>query len=257
MPTPTTSADTVHDQAIADPAPSRTLLRTSAGLMFGGVAAAFAVTQLHPAHEAPNDHHAAFAEYAASHSWIMVHLGQFAAGLVIIVGILGLLRALRPGRAPSLLTRAAEMAAVLTASVLAVLQAVDGVALKHAVDSLATVPADLQEAAFHDAEIVRWIEWSMAGYYRIAIGLTMVLVGLAVTRSRILPRWAALFALVSGLAFIADGIDVSNSGFAGTSIWSLGSWAGLILFAAAATAASWWPHRPRAGRARTAADVHS
>jgi hypothetical protein len=203
------------------------------------------VTQFHPAHAAPNDHHAAFAEYAASDNWIMVHLGQFAAGVVLIVGILGLLQALQPSNARSLLTRAAEMAAIVPAAVLAVLQAVDGVALKHAVESLATVPADLHAAAFHDAETIRWIEWSMAGYYRIVFGLTLALLGVAVTRSRALPRWTAVPALVAAAAFVIDGIAVSNIGFAGTSVANLTSWAGLALFALSTTAAAWWRHNNR------------
>ena len=116
---------------------ARQALRTATTLILVGIAAEYVVTDFHPAHEAPNDHHAVFAEYAASDSWIAVHLGQFAAGMLIIVGILGLLRALRPADGSTLLTRAGEAAAVVTASVLAMLQAVDGVALKHAVDSLA------------------------------------------------------------------------------------------------------------------------
>jgi hypothetical protein len=219
---------------------TRTPLRAGSTLILTGVAAALVVTQFHPAHASPNDHHAAFAEYAASTTWIEVHVGQFAAGLVVIAGILGLLQALHPATPRSLLIRAAEMAATVTAAVLAVLQAVDGVSLKHAVDFLATVPADLHAAAFHDAETVRWIEWSMAGYYRIAFGITLALLGLAVTRSHVLPRWTAVPALVSGVAFIIDGIAVSKIGFAGTSVANLTSWAGLALFAAITTAISWW-----------------
>ena len=135
------------------------------------------------------------------------------------------------------------MAAIVTAAVLAVLQAVDGVALKHTVDSLATVAADLQAPAFHDAEIVRWIEWSMAGYYRIVFGLTLALLGLAVTRSRALPRWTAVPALVAAVAFVVDGITVSNLGFAGTNVASLTSWATLALLAAVTTGAAWWRRR--------------
>jgi hypothetical protein len=184
---------------------ARQALRTATTLILVGIAAEYIVTDFHPAHEAPNDHHAVFAEYAASDSWIAVHLGQFAAGMLIIVGILGLFRALSPRLGSTPLTRAGEAAAILTASVLAVLQGIDGVALKHAVDSLAAAPAALHDAAFHDAEIVRWMEWSMAGYYRIAFGLTAVLIGVAVARSRALPHWTAAPALVSGVAFV--GLD--------------------------------------------------
>ena len=58
------------------------------------------MTTLHAAHENPNNHHAVFAEYAASGNWIAVHLGQFAAGLVVIAGIITLLRVLRPTSGP-------------------------------------------------------------------------------------------------------------------------------------------------------------
>ena len=236
-----TSASTL-DPPATDVRAARARLRTGTTLILAGVVAALVVTQFHPAHAAPNDHHAAFTEYAASASWIMVHLGQFAAGLVLLVGVLGVLRALQPGTARSLLTRAAELAATVTAAVLAVLQAVDGVALKHTVDSLATVAADLQAPAFHDAEIVRWIEWSMAGYYRIVFGFTLALLGQAVARSRALPRWTAGPALVAAVAFVVDGITVSNLGFAGTTVANLTSWAGLALFAAITSGAAWWRH---------------
>jgi hypothetical protein len=239
MRTPTTSPATTYAATSTDATSTRSALRKGSTLVLGGVIAAFAVTQFHPSHAAPNDHHAAFAEYAASDSWIMVHLGQFAAGLVLLAGVIGLARALEPVGARSLLTRTTELAATLTASVLAVLQAVDGVALKHTVDSLATVPAELRDAAFHDAETIRWIEWSMAGYYRIAVGLTFALLGLAVARARHLPRWTALPALVAGVAFVVDGISVSTIGFAGPSAAGLASWAGLALFGLLTTAAAW------------------
>jgi hypothetical protein len=220
-------------------------VRTATTLMIAGVIAEYVVTMFHPAHAAPNDHPAAFAEYAASHAWIPVHLGQFAAGLVIVLGFLALLRSLRPTSRSPLTIRAAEAAAVLTAAVSAALQAVDGIALKRAVDSLATVPAGLRDAAFHDAETVRWLEESMAAYFRLTLGLTLVMIGLAVVSSRRLPRWTAGFAVLSGLAFIADGIGVGYSGFAGATPANLVAWASFATFAVATTVAA-WAHRPHA-----------
>jgi len=220
---------------------SPTLLRIGTTLLLGGLVAEYGVTTLHPAHQNPNDHHAVFAEYAASDNWIAVHLGQFAAGMIVIAGIITLLRALRPPTGPSLLTRIAEAAAILTASAIAVLQGIDGFTLKHAVDSLASAPPGMHDAAFHDAEIVRWIEWAAAGYFRITLGLTIVLIGAAITRSRTLPRWSAPLALLAGLAFIADGVVVGTDGFT-ASVTNQVAWASLILFAITATAAAWWRH---------------
>jgi hypothetical protein len=220
-----------------DPAPGP--VRSATTVIVLGVIAEYVVTMFHPAHAAPNDHSAAFAEYASSRAWIPVHLGQFAAGLVIVAGFVAVLRALRPTSRWPLTIRLAEAAAVLTTAVLAVLQAVDGIALKRAVDSLAAAPTGLHDAAFRDAETVRWVEESMAAYYRLTLGLTLVLIGVAVVSSRALPRWTAAFAVLGGLAFIADGIGVGYSGFAGVSAPNLVSWASFAVFALTTTVAAW------------------
>jgi hypothetical protein len=234
---------TIIDPATARPTTTpRTALRTGSTLLLGGLVAEYVVTTFHASHENPNDHHAVFAEYAASDNWIAVHLGQFAAGLVVIAGIITLLRALRPSTGSALFTRVAEGAAILTAATIAVLQGIDGFTLKHAVDSLAVSPPDMHDAAFHDAEIVRWIEWAAAGYFRITLGLTVVLLSVAVVRSRALPRWSAPVALLAGFSFVADGVSVGTDGFTG-GVPNLVAWAALILFAVVATIAAWWRGR--------------
>ena len=237
----TTSIVTSPARPTTDPASDRATkdLRRATTLILAGVIAEFVVTLFHPSHAAPNDHHAAFAEYAESHAWIPVHLGQFAAGLLIILGFVALLRALEPTSRSPLTIHAGQAAAVLAAAVTAVLQAVDGIALKHAVDSLATAPAALQAAAFHDAETVRWVEWSMAAYYRMTIGLTLVIIGVAIVTARSLPRWTGVFAAVAGLAFVVDGVQVGYSGFAGSTVANLVSLAGLVAFGVVTTVASW------------------
>ena len=200
----TQSPTITTDTAVAvSPNASRGALRTGSTLLLGGLLAEYVVTSLHAAHENPNDHHAVFAEYAASDNWIAVHLGQFAAGLVVIAGIITLLRALRPSTGSVLFTRVAEGAAILTASMIAVLQGIDGFTFKHAVDSLAASPPDMHDAAFHDAEIVRWIEWAAAGYFRITLGSPWCC---WVSQSSDLahsPDGRAPLALLAGFAFIA------------------------------------------------------
>ena len=121
---------------------------------------------------------------------------------------------------------------------IAVLQGIDGFTLKHAVDSLAASPPEMHDAAFHDAEIVRCIEWAAASYFRITLGLTVVLLSVAVVRARALPRWSAPVALLAGFSFIADGITVGTDGFTG-GVPNLVAWAAFILFAVIATIAAW------------------
>ena len=198
------------------------MLRIGSTLLLGGLVAEYVVTSLHPAHQNPNDHHAVFAEYAASDNWIAVHLGQFAAGMIVIAGIITLLRALRPPTGPSLLTRIAEAAAILTASAIAVLQGIDGFTLKHAVDSLASAP---RERTTRRSTTPR----SSAG----SNGRRRLLPhhprphrcadrcrDHPLTHS---PRWSAPLALLAGLAFIADGVVVGTDGFTGgVPTWSPG-----------------------------------
>ena len=60
------------------------------------------------------------------------------------------------------------------------LQAIDGVTLKWAVDAWVTAPADLKAAAFTAAEVARWTEYATQSYSNILLGLTLVLYGLAI-----------------------------------------------------------------------------
>jgi len=95
----------------------------------------------------------------------------------------------------------------------------------------------------------------MAGYYRIAVGLTAVLIGVAVARARVLPRWTAAPALLSGVAFVTDGVNVSYQGFIGANPANLISLASFVLFAVAATVAAWWPPADRSGGTGVAAET--
>jgi Na+-transporting methylmalonyl-CoA/oxaloacetate decarboxylase gamma subunit len=84
----------------------------------------------------------------------------------------------------------------------------------------------------------------MASYYRLSLGLTLVLVGVAVAYSRQLPGWTAVFAVLAGLAFLTDGIGVAYSGFTDATVPNLVSWASLVIFAVTTAVAAWRrPHR--------------
>src|SRR5262245_28085398 len=134
---------------------ARAFLRLSAFLLLVGVVLSFVAGFLHPSHEKPNEHVAVFAEYAASTNWIAVHLGQFVGIAILIAGLVALYYALdvRSG-APMWLARFGAVAAVATLALYAVLQAVDGVALKHAVDAWSSAPDAEKAARFASAETI-------------------------------------------------------------------------------------------------------
>jgi len=96
----------------------------------------------HPAREDPMDNQAVFKEYANSDLWTTVHLGEYFGFLLLLGGFVALYYSVsaRPGTGSGLAPFALA-AAVTTAASFTVLQAVDGIALKRAVDAWAGAPA--------------------------------------------------------------------------------------------------------------------
>jgi hypothetical protein len=167
----------------------------------------------HPNREAPMDNPAVFTEYAQSDSWVAVHLAQWFATLLLVGGLVALYYSIttKP-EAAAAVARFGFAAALLTGASLTMLQAVDGVALKWAVDTWASAPADQEVAAFSAAAALRWTEYSLQSYSFILLGLTFILYGLAIALGTIYPRWLGWVAVGSGVAWIAHGLMVPYVG---------------------------------------------
>jgi hypothetical protein len=58
--------------------------------------------------------------------------------------------------------------------------AVDGVALKQAVDAWANAPAAEQAPRFASAETIRWLEWGVTSSTDFMVGLSLALFGLVI-----------------------------------------------------------------------------
>jgi hypothetical protein len=207
-------------------------------------------TQLHPAHENPMDNPAVFREYAQSDLWIAVHLGQFAGFLLIIGGLVALYFsiAIRPDAAAAV-ARFGLAAAITTGASFTILQAVDGVALKRAVDAWASAPSDQQAAAFAAAEAIRWIEIGVNSLSFSLVGLTFVIYGVALALVNDYPRWIGWLAVAAGIAHLIRGVGVAYQGF----VPSIAALIGLALLAlwTVVMAVSMWRQsnlRPVTGR---------
>jgi hypothetical protein len=95
--------------------------------------------------------------------------------------------------------------ATIAASTLSILQAVDGIALKRAVDSWFVAPPGEKMAAFRVAEGIRWTHTGMVG------------------------RWIGVIGIFAGAATIAAGVQVAYVGFASVNV-GLGVWAKVIYY---------------------------
>lgn len=189
----------------------RSTLRLTGVLLLGGFLLTIVATLFHPAgHE--DDHRAIFTKYADSDAWVTIHLVQFIGVLIALAGLLVLYRTLQLRGEVPLLARFAAGATIVTAGTWAVLQAVDGVALKQAVDAWADASGAQRAIRFADAETVRWLEWGVQSYFRVLLGLTFVLFGAAIVATRVVAGWLGWVAVLAGLLTAAIGIDVGYSG---------------------------------------------
>lgn len=174
----------------------------------------FVSTALHPSRAHPLDNPAIFTEYSQSDIWVADHFAQWLAVLLLFAGFLGLYYAIRTISGLGLgLARVGFGAAVLTTAAFTALQAVDGVALKWAVDAWASAPAAQKTAAFAAAQAVRWTEYGFQSYSNILLGLTLALYGLAMALGAVFPRWLGWLAIGSGVAWVIHGVMVPYVGF--------------------------------------------
>jgi len=130
--------------------------------------------------------------------------------LLALGGLVVLHQALRP-RAPTLSTFAAGLT-VATAAVWALLQAVDGITLKQAVDAWVAADGSDKAVRFADAEIVRWTEWGAQSYFRVLMGATLLVFGVAILVARLLAGWTGWVAILAGILSLSVGVDVGYSG---------------------------------------------
>ncbi len=186
---------------------------------FGALALPLAIivfvvaTAIHPSREDVMDNQAVFLEYAQSQSWIAVHLAQWVGVLLLFGGLVAVYYSItRRSETGAALARFGLAMAVLAAASLTMLQAVDGVALKWAVDAWASAPADQEAAALAAAEALRWTEYSLQSFSNILLGLTLVLYGLAIAVGSGYPRWLGWVSAGSGVAWIVHGLMVPYIG---------------------------------------------
>jgi hypothetical protein len=121
---------------------------------------------------------------------------------------------LRAAGQSRLLSHLAAAATVATGAIWAVLQGLDGVGLKQAVDAWQSASGTERAMHFAGAEIVRWLEWGFQSYFRVLLGLSFMLAGAAILGGRLVAGWLGWVVVLAGLMCAAIGVDVGYSGLA-------------------------------------------
>jgi hypothetical protein len=190
------------------------LLRLGAVTAVLGIALEVVMDGMHPSGADPNDSAAAFGEYARSETWTYVHIGQFLGALFVVLTLVALSRPLsRQSGLPGALAVVGAVTAVLVAAVFAVQMAVDGVALKAAVDRWAAASSADRATAFAVADGIRWVEKALSSFFHLANGLTLLALGLSVALGNRYRRALGWVGALAGAGFLAGGVVVARTGF--------------------------------------------
>src|SRR5919197_2584641 len=200
------------------------MLRMGSVAFIVGVIIVVVSTMLHPSREDPANHPLVFMEYANSNSWVAVHIGQFVGGIMVFGGGFGVLHSLLVRSESSVtytLSWIGFAVAIMTASAIAILQAVDGIALKMAVDSWAAAPTEEKDIKFRIAEGIRWIEYGSNSIFRILQGTVAIIFGVAILKSMLLSRWIGGSGVLVDAISIMAGIEVDYVGFGYTNFVGL------------------------------------
>jgi len=196
----------------------RSLLQISSIALIVGAIIVIVSTILHASTEDPTNHVLVFTTYANDDSWIEVHIGQFVGVIMVFAGgfvVLFRLLIQSESSSASVLAWIGLGLAIMTASAFAVLQAVDGIGNKLAVDSWVSAPSDEKPITFGVAEGVRFIEIGTNSYFRVLQGTVAVMFGIAIIMSKVINRWIGGAGVIMGAATIYAGIEVSYQGFGG------------------------------------------
>ena len=198
----------------------RMLLRLSATLLFVGQLLYVVITLLHTGGEA-NNHPAIFTAYAHSGIWTAVHVAQFACMTTMLAGLLGLFSAVdAQSAAARLVSRLGAASTTATLALYGVVLAVDGVALKQAVNAWADAPEAEKAARFAAAETMRWLEWGTRSYENFTLGLAVLLAG-AVVRKALLPRPITYVMGLAALTYLVQGWLSGVEGFSPTHTFAI------------------------------------
>jgi hypothetical protein len=169
-------------------------------------------TLLHPMSADPGDPLAAFTEYAADRLWVASHLSQFVGVALMVVGLIAYADSLHD-RKRAWMARLGVLFAVAALAGSAMLQAIDGVALKAMVDAWANASPDQKQASYFAALAVRQAEIGTAAYVGLLFGTAVALIASARTEGDHLERWLGWLGVAAGIGAIGGGAATAFTGF--------------------------------------------
>ena len=233
--------------AIAPPATRRYY---SVGAASGVLGVVFLMlgTALHPVPADGNDAAVAFGVYAeVSRSvWLAAHLLPLVGITGMVLAMVLLSRAVATTGTGRLWARLTEVTGAVAIAVTAVLQAVDGVALKAIVDMWAHASAADRSALFAAAQAVRQVEIGMDAVFSLGLAMTTLAFAVVLWEARRAGRVLAGVSLATAATAAVAGVLLGLQGFSAAAM-NAGMASGLLGMVLTVAAAA-WVRRRTAGR---------
>lgn len=160
----------------------------------------------------PNVPAAAFMEYAADTLWVASHVTQLVGVALMVVALLLFADNLE-SRGGSKVAKIATAGAITSLALAAMLQAVDGIALKAMVDAWAAAPELQRDGIFPAVFAIRQLEIGSASMFSLSIGFAAKMFGIALVAEPAYPKWFGGLAIIGGLPTGVAGIAIAYTGF--------------------------------------------
>lgn len=194
--------------------PERSLFRIGSVSAMIGAVLAVVVNLLHP-RAATLQNPEAFLRMIAESSgalWLGDHIGIIVADLLVTAGLIALARSVtrEPGAAWA---RLGYAGALVSAALLLLLMAADGIAIKRIADGWISAGPPDKAAAFQAGRALAEVNLAILTVWIIVFwGATIIVYGLAIVTSDVYPRWLGWAALLAGLGSTADGLALAVTG---------------------------------------------
>jgi hypothetical protein len=180
-------------------------LRVGSAVGIAGALLAMVGNLIHPATPV-GDPEGVARTIADSRIWVPGHLAIVVGLVLMLGGLLAIGRSIQGGL-PGALARLGSAAAVAGITVGLILVTLDGLAAKQLAEAWASAPSGERAAALRLVLASETINFALAALFNILFaGMTFVLYGLAVARSRRYPGWLGWVAVVAGIGSLAAGL---------------------------------------------------
>lgn len=177
-----------------------------------GAIFALVVNLLHPRSASLQDPEAFLRMIAQSTIWIGDHVGIVFAVLMITGGLVAIAHSIADERGAGW-AHLGEVGALVSAGVLCVLMATDGITIKALATAWANAPAAEKAGMFRVGHALALINFAIFSVWTVVFfGVTIFLYGLAILRSAAYPKWLGWVAVLASIGSALIGLNLAYRG---------------------------------------------